>query len=656
MLRLDPPSNVTVTINNTNYSALMQNVQASYSSLSLPESGLVLMTGTLVLVKAETVAIDFDVRYNNEFRRGSRIEIKHEDSFMPICGVAFIISADFDMQSTLSISFGCQLSLFNYRSAADIGVCLNFGAAEPLGAVVRGMLSAAGVSESNFNLVSFQALDGFLLSEPLLIGQGQSILQAAGALCAQYGAILIQLNDGTISIELINTDSEYVHWHAEEDLQAFTRQGQPETVISQMTFDYNQTVICSLINTESNVIRQGDTIVVVNENRDVATRTTESVVQEFRGSTDILVSETTVRSSFESREDAILRTGQVLDMNVCFRDNDSRILSREVISRSDNTEVLRAWLATRNTANNPANFNVSGTITASRVLETYSYSESQITKVTEVFQPAGRAIPLIADQNFGRNSGTITPINPLDLIIDTRRIETWTKSRDLCQRWAYVSTTLRNRNLVAPEQLDVQIQDVSRTLQQILDASLELVPVDRQVLFNQQEPSFETFEVEPEVIQQPQSIVVGSRSAGGFEVERRFNLGNFANIDIDYTTEYCSNIMDFINGRIYGMQISFNPFSIKDNWRFLIPFAKGKVRESLRGTSSVYLIDTPTLVLSPTEAVLSYAGSFIGFAPDINNTSAFADNLERPTILPNSRVLPVITLEAIDFNINTTLI
>lgn len=647
---LNSRNDIELIINNTNLSREFSGVSASYSSLSLP-NGLCLMTGSLQLTQTNNTLLDFDNRFTSFWKRGTEITLKQNNKFLPICGKSYIISADYDMKSSLNINFGCALALNNVKSATDIGVCLEFGAEFNLAAAIYQMLQATGISNISPQLLRGK-LSEFKISEPLLIGKDQSVLQAAGTLAGQHGFLLIQRNDGVILAQSILSDEDYLHVSRPNEIQSYTRSNQPETVTSRYVFDYNIVTPISPLNTEATSIQSDDIIVDSETIRDDNIRTLKTSIKEYRG-LNILVSESTISSSFESESQqaqALDRQGQIISIEECFPDSQARIIKRITENKSDNTEVLKAWLATQAVAVVPSSFTLSGVITSEKTEELWEYTPTKITKTTNIYQAYGKAIPLVGDLKLGRTtlSAPINDIDPKSLIIGDKIIEQWVKSLDIGQAWTYTKIVYRNRYLVKPEDFTQQVLVSSIQLQTISDQAVELIPIDKTVEYNQSEPTFEYYQNNSEVIKTAKTLEIGASVLSEFEAEKNLSFGDYLVFDEEYFTKYAQKIMDFENGRIFGMQIALNLFDLQDYWSNIKPLQKTKIMEPshLRtNVASVFLIDSPSIVISKEEAILAYTGSFIGFSENPENRYYFTDIINKPASLPLSEKIATLTFD-----------
>lgn len=665
VVKLNPRSTIELSIGGNDFSEEFVAAQGSYSSLSLPSSGLCLMSGSVTISQNSNTNRDYDSRFNPLWRRGTVITLKDTGDFLPVVGKSFIITADYDMMSTLVLNIGCLLSLYNFRTANNSVVCTNFGTNTGVGDILISLIEAAGIDISDIQLTELLELNKYYRSEPLLVGSTQSLLQAAGVIAGQHGGFLVQTSTGKIKFQSMVENLEYLHYSKAEDLQSYQRDGQPETFVSQYTFRYNRTEVLSELNVSTNSVRSGDTLVEVSSSRDLDSRTTSSTIKEYR-ETSVgnysLISTSTTNSTFEQPSSASLgqvRDASVVDLETCFPDANSKILLKEIITTSNNTEVLKAWLATKATASIPSGFSVSGVITATKTTESYSYQDNQILKITDVFQPAGYAIPLLGDLSLGRSGGPtpITDIDPTSLIISDRIIESWSKSYVLGQRWNYFKNTFRNRYLVKPEDLTQQVLDATINLQSISLQAQQLIPINREVEFNVEEPVFETFQLNTEIGREPRRFVIGQPTGNGFETSQVVDLGDYGNPDEDYLKKYGSAIFDFDNGRILGMSVALSLYSIKNNWVNVLPAATSKIREPAvirQGIASIFKIDSPTVVISQTEALLSYTGSFVGFSNDSLNTSYYGDIIQSPPTLPSSAPVTVVEFEDIEYNSSKT--
>ena len=119
-------------VGNVDITQYVDNVRAAYSPLDLPRQSVAYMTGTMVL-KFTNTDVDFDDRYTNNWIRGTSLVMLTVDPStgatrrMPICGVAKILNAQYDLKDTLTIQFGDVLTLFTYRTALQTGFCLELG-------------------------------------------------------------------------------------------------------------------------------------------------------------------------------------------------------------------------------------------------------------------------------------------------------------------------------------------------------------------------------------------------------------------------------------------------------------------------------------------------------------------------------------------------
>ena len=644
---LNSRNNIELIIGGSNdLSREFSGVSASYSSLNLP-NGLCMVTGSLQLTQTNDTSLDFDNRFTNFWKRGTKITLKRDNKFLPICGKSFIISADYDMKSSLNLNIGCALALNNVKSATDIGVCIDFGANFNLAQAIYQMLQSVGI-----NNISPQLLNGklseFSLSEPLLIGKDQSILQAAGTLAGQHGFLLIQRNDGVILAESILSNEEYIHVSRPNEIQSYTRSNQPETIISRYVFDYNIVTPISPLNTEASSVQSDDIVVEAETTRDDDLRTLKTSIKEYRD--NLLISESTTSSFFESEALAAVssRDGQIISINECYPDSEARIIKRITENKSDNTEVLKAWLATKASAVVPSGFTLSGVITSEKTEELWEYSPTNILKTTNIYQAYGKAIPLVGDLALGRTSPStpINDINPTSFLIGDKIIEQWKKSLDIGQSWTYTKTIYRNRYLVKPEDLTQSVLASSIQLQTISDQASELIPIDKIIEYNQSEPTFELYQNKSEVIKTSKTLEIGASVLSEFEAERNLTFGDYLIFDEEYFTKYAQKIMDFENGRIFGMQIALNLFDLEDYWRYVRPLQKTKIMEpsTLRSNiASVFLIDSPSIVISKEEAILAYTGSFIGFSESPENRSYFTDIIKKPESLPSSEKITTLT-------------
>lgn len=663
VVKLNGASNIQCQVGALDLSRELVSFSGSYSSLSLPSSGLVMMTGQLSLTQSNRSNIDFDSRFSNIWRRGTKIKLTANGRPLPVVGEAYIITADYDMASSLSISFGCQLSLYNYRTQNDTGVCVEFGEEFPIGTLMANLLQAAGVDGGDIDLNSFNVLNRFHIIQPLLIGSSQSLIQAAGTLAGKYGAIIVQRPDGTIVLKQVNENNNYQHVLEAGQLQAYTRTGLPETIVKQIEFNYEEEALCSPLGTTSKSIRSGDTIVEVDEQVEKEARTSTSIMREIRdinGNLE-LISETTTISTFEAASQRALevnRDGSITSLEKCFPDSESRILSKEVISTSDNTELVKAWLAAKAKADpsNTSSFTISGTITGSRTLESYLYKDTEYIKTTQIFQPRAVAIPLSGDLTLGRSGGQqITDIDPTTLIIFQQVVEIWSRPEEACQRWTYSKTTLQNKATVRPDDINIRILDASEPLEDIVADGLTLTPIDRELQFNQAEPTFDNFQINSEIASIPKRFTVGSAVGTGniFEIKEEINLGGYGVFDEEYFLEYGSRIMAFRNGRILGMQVALGAWVLEDKWNSFLPLERAKIVEPShlrQNTASVLLMDSPSIVASAEEVVLSYTGSFVAFSQEPNNTNHQTDELFNPISLPIP--VPLLSYQALDGELN----
>ena len=639
MINSNQRSGYVVTIDGVDFTAEFTGAQGNYSSIDIPVNGLCLITGNIQLTYDENTTQDFDCRFNNFWSRGKKITITNEGRKIPVLGETYIINVSYDMKSSLDITVGCKLALNNRTTAGNQGICIEFGAESSVGDVALEMLYGLGFTrENDIDASGFFEINNNKLIEPLVLPESQTIIQTVANLVAQYGRVLMQRADGQIICRDIVSDSEYLSVNDISQTQDYARSGMPEQVFRKIDFFYQKAEPFDPISGVSNSIRSGDIIVNTNYQRDKDARTTTSTIEEYRdlgGGNQTLVNKITETATYESQPTTatvVQRNGQVIEIAKCFPDDQARILTKTTVIDSDNTEYLKAYFAYQNTADIPNSKSISGTITSNRTTETYTYSPTLITKTTEVTEPIAIAVPIVGDLTLGRSGGNqITQIDPETFIVSDLIIESWAKSQTKGFEATYTRTLYRNRNKVSAEELSARVADVSQNLQSIFDEALELVPLEHEVQFNQSFPQTETFQYRTQINTEPFSFTIGDQTDLG--ATKQIDLGTYYEPDVAQLRKYAEFITKIYNGRSFGMQVGVWLFDIdQNNWFEFTPGARTKVQEGTFG--SVFVVDSPAIVIQGEEAIVSYTGLFIGYVNNNFGTSIFSDVILNPDTLP----------------------
>ena len=659
---INPKIDYRLTINGVDRTNLVQRASGGYNAVSLPGTGLSIVTSQIILAQRD-YTIEFDDRFSTDFQRGSRIEISSDNEPLPAIGTQYIVSTNYDMKSTLDISATCVLGMTNFFTAGNLGVCFNFGEEQGVGDICRDLIVAAGVPSGQIDLGSFNRLNQFIITEPFRVGDGESLISAAGKIAGQHGCVMYQNSEGIVKMNFVIDPTEYLHVSDREETYIFSRNTTGESLVRKINFNFNRTSVASLVGNDVTSLTSGDTTVEVENTTDQVLRKTDTIIREYRntlGSPLNLVTTSNVTKTYETSPNLVQRTGQVENISLCFPDDPARILTEVRTVEVDNTEVLKAWLSAQNTATVPSSFSVSGTITSERTEITHSYSDNLIIVVTDVFQAAAIAVPILGDLTLGRGSGTpITDVDPESLVISTKTIQQYYKSNTDANQWISNTSVLSNRFINNPEDLNLRVPDSAVPLQDIANDLFDLVLISNDTSYNVSEPTFETYQVNVEIAKTPDSFVVGSDdSAIPFTVVDDIVLGDYGNFNEEYMSEYGQELLALKNGRIYGMRVAIPLHYLPvAEWSRVSPLSRSKIIEpaSIRqDIGTVYRIDALTISLEGDKAIAGYNGIFEGISNDPFNGSFFTDDIVYPQTLPSPVALAVLDLPQLELPLQVT--
>ena len=224
-------------INSIDLTGLVTSASATYASLSLPSTGMSIINGSLQLTQGSS-SVDFDDRFNELFNRGIRIKTRYTDPATsttyeyPVIGTTYITSGQYDFQSTLTLQIGCVLSLLNFRTPENLGICVEVGSQVDVSLAIINLIKAAGVYDNLIDESTFTALlPSPKLVEPLVLQQGDSILEAAAKLAAQHGTFFYQDCAGIVKLsDWKRLDNKGVLFSkSARSLHAYTRNSNSES-------------------------------------------------------------------------------------------------------------------------------------------------------------------------------------------------------------------------------------------------------------------------------------------------------------------------------------------------------------------------------------------------------------------------------------------
>lgn len=327
------------------------------------------------------------------------------------------------------------------------------------------------------------------------------------------------------------------------------------------------------------------------------------------------------------------------------------------------------------------------------VTETWNYvSDNEYVHTIETSAPQGFAAPIWGNQTPGIDPATDPrvefPVSPAapdqpiqdqdpnkDTLIEVIR-ETYTRNDNTCEGWKLTRKKWTTGFLNDPEKVLTEVQDQTKIIQDVFDKSLTLIQVEHTTQNNVGEPSPETYPPAVNVGKNQITTVFGealnqpiASQTFPFNVVNTVNLGSYTDFPLLQIKKIGQTTMDFDNGRILGMTMADSPFEMDlDCWIDFLPFFRCKIIEPyVRSTintninvASIFVADTPTITISPTETVVGWLGVFLGQQNDpaiIQNLSDFS--FEKTDSIPDSSenviVIPAVNLSA-NYSQETTVV
>lgn len=325
------------------------------------------------------------------------------------------------------------------------------------------------------------------------------------------------------------------------------------------------------------------------------------------------------------------------------------------------------------------------------VTETWDYiSDNEYVHTIETAAPQGFAAPIWGNQTPGIDPSTDPRVefpvssDPNDQPIQdqdpnqetlTELIrETYTRNDNTCEGWKLTRKRWVAGFLNDPEKVLTEVQDQTKIIQDVFDESLTLVQVEHTTQNNVSEPSPEVYPPAVNVGKKTVTTVFGesldqpiASQVFPINVVNTVALGSFTDFPLTQIKKIGQTTMDFDNGRILGMTMADSPFEMDlDCWIDYVPFFRCKIIEPyVRSTidptvnvASIFVADSPTITITPTETVVGWLGVFLGQQNDptvIQNLNDFS--FEKTNSIPDSSedviVIPAVNLSA-DYSQQTT--
>jgi hypothetical protein len=566
-----------------------------------------------------------DPRESLDFLHGSTVLIRSGTEALPIIGQTYILNANYDLRQTLSLDVGCILSVNNSRAVSDSVLCIDYNSQFPVGDAIAGLLIAAGVPTFDLDYANLNILNQYKLIQPISAGSTESLIQTAGALASNNGYVIYQTNAGKVSIrDVAQQQSQYTLVNSIDTLHTYSITGQPEQPIRQLNVSYSELEAIGYLGISSNEAVNGNIKVTVNTTEDVPTATRVLEVKEYRNSN--LVTTTTATSVYEQNA-LIPRSGSVASQSACFDGDKAKILSRTTITTSDNTEVLKEWLAKKAVATNPTSFTVTGVITDNRMVETWEYLAKQTTYTKTVYMPLAKVVPVIGDLTYGSSKPPTIDRDPLTEVVAERTVITYTVSREKSSRYTVVTSRFLASNLANATELPAEAVSPAVPLANVYENGVRLVQVEQDVQFNGSAPTFELFNQSEETLTTAKSFTLSAPVSG---VSAQLDLGQHFKPNLNRLIALGKAYVTIANGRAYSCSASL-PLPAPSLWPDIVPVSLAKVIES-SARSYAYIIDTPAISYSEDEFVLSFTGIALGRATS-NHSNFFAENIVRPTYI-----------------------
>lgn len=651
MIPVNQKDKINLTINSNDYSDYLTSFQVNYSSAEVL-TGISYITGSLQLTKGLN-PIELDYRVNPEFTPGSIIRLTVDDNPLPVAGYLVILNSNYDLKSTLTLDVGCLLASSNSKAGTDLSVCIDFGFKYPLGNTVATLLEASGIPELQISTADIVNLNRYYLVEPFSVAVGDNLVQSAAKLVAKYGYIIYQNNLGIVRVSnIVDTNRNYVLVSQQADLLTYSITSQPEQLIKLLNVSYGETEQLSILGTTATSASSNGIHVETITTTDTANRVISTLINEFRdgaNGTRILVQQTNIVTEYEETS-PVTRDGSLMSFTDCYPSSQARIVKKTIATTSDNTRILQAWLANKETANIPTGFTVSGTITANQEVTEYSYNENIVTIVNTVSQPVARVIPIIADLTLGTsNPNPIADINPTRLVTAYKTIKSYSRSLNSA-KWNLTTIEYVNKNLAEPTSLVAITAVNGANLQSIIDGQQELVALSSTVELNQSLPEFELFSESQELYTKSHEILIGMEFNQG--LVESIDLGNYYEPDSQLISDIMIAHFDMFNGRMFGCSAS-SPLVADVYWDLFVPFSLAKVVETT-GVAYCYTIDSPGLTYSGTEVVMSFTGSLIGQASSNLNANFYAEQITKLPSMPVATTSQVYEFEPVNYTLEQT--
>lgn len=662
---------------------LVSVMSGTYSALTLPTGGMSIVTGNLTLIQASG-ALDLDDRYNTAFNRGNKIEARYTNpdtlvsTLFPVIGTTYIRSTRYDMQSTLAIDITCILGLLQRVTPRDLGVCINLGVGVDISTAVRSLIEAAGVPNAQIDTASFDNLLALpQIVQPKTVDQGQSVLDLAAELAGQHGTFFCQTNTGQIKCFRWNDLSNKAKLFSKRarDLHSYKRYGSMEKRIKTYIATHSEAIVCTELTNQTQDSLVGNLRTDVRITRNDATRTITTVTREYRVLNFDPYSETLVRRVTEqavyepepAESQAVVRLGQAQANGECFPQDRARLLSKTITEEISNAEYLKAYLdyldqaadAEGNGAPNTilpsaglADFEfVAGVNVNQTTSETWSYnSDTEIIRTVEVFAPRGYVVPILGDlkgkTDFSTEPrATPTPVINGDfdpnvfvpLVTDT---EIYTRSDNACKGWKRTRQRFEAAWSNSANDIATAFENKTITFEDSFGEAQVLVVTNDEKEYNVSEPSPDSYPPATNVVDQEVEKIYGGSlndAAYPFDTVKRQFLGQFFNFSPTEITKIGQFSMDHNNGRMMGYTMADSVFAMtQDCWEDYVPFFLCKIEEPYRAVASIYAADTPSITLSPTEAIVSWLGVFLGVQDPITVSATDFTYSKTGTNLPLS--------------------
>lgn len=609
-------------LNSIEFTNFLDSFQLSYSSADIT-SGISYITGTIRLTRPYTEkTISLDPRFANaQFTPGAAIKLTKNNTTLPL-GSLYVINSNYDFKTSLTLDVGCLLATKNNKTSEQLAICIEYGAKEPIGNTIVSILLAAGIKKDEINIKDFSHLNNYFLIEPLILDPTTPILSSAAALAGQFGTLLYTDIEGKIALKnLLVKNEQYWLQEQQENSIVYTISSQPEQAVGQINLTYNKVSPVSIFGTTSNLVKNGEIEVSSNIVRDDVERTVTTTIKEYRNAA--LVQTTTIFAEYETQNTTPIRDGSIIDGNQCYPQKQSRLLKKTTITKSDNTEVLKNWLAYKQKAANPTTYSVSGVITSAKKIETYDYGLTSFTYTSNEFQPAAKVVPIIGDAAFESSNLTLVNIDPLVEISSRKITENYIKNLETASLFTVSKTEYVLDSLIDPTAIKANALVASYALQDVYNESTKLRPISNEILYNQSLPDFETYDENQEIASELKTIKIGDLNLN-VGISETLSLGDYGNPDTALIKDIGENVFSFKNGRIFGCLAGFK-LDQPELWPMYTPFALVKIKEQ-NGYNFVYKIDSPAVIYSETELTSSFSGSLLG-TTESNGANYFKDEV-----------------------------